>query len=124
MRRSVLVAVAMAAAACSSVSAPPTGPPADTIRVGLTEWDIASSAGALTEGQMTLEVTNAGTTTHDLRVSGPGVETATPMLSSGDTATVTIETDAGDEILLWCGVPGHREQGMERRLRVANDPSP
>ena len=118
MRRSVLVAVAMAATACSGASAPAAGPPADTIRVGLTEWDIASSAGALTYGSVTLEVTNAGATAHDLRVSGPGVETATPMLSSGETAIVTIEADAGDEILLWCGVPGHREQGMELRLPV------
>ncbi len=118
MRRSLPVLIALAAVACSGGAAPMTGPAADTVRVGLTEWDIAASAGALAEGQVTLEVTNAGATAHDLRVSGPGVETATPMLSSGDTAVLRIQVDAGDEILLWCGVPGHREQGMERRLFV------
>lgn len=124
MRRALLALVALAAVACSGAPAPTTGPAADTVRVGLTEWDVAVSAGALAEGHVKLEVTNAGTTAHDLRVSGQGMETTTPMLSSGDTAVVSIQADAGDEILLWCSVPGHREQGMERRLRVANDLSP
>jgi hypothetical protein len=123
MRRGLLVALAMAATACSSAAGPAIGPPADTARVGLIEWDITASAEALTEGTVTLEVTNAGTTAHDLRISGGGQEKATPMLPAGDTATVTIQVDAGDEMVLWCSVPGHREQGMERRLRAVNGSS-
>src|SRR5713226_9570483 len=53
--------------ACGSAGAPlGTGPPVAFARVGLVEWRIATTAGALVGGPVTLEVTNAGSTAHDL----------------------------------------------------------
>lgn len=113
-------ALALAAVACTGASAGGTGPPAASARVGLIEWEISTSAEVLADGKVSLKVTNAGTTAHDLRVSGAGVDAATPALPSGEQAVLSFEVDAGDELVLWCGLPGHREQGMQRRLPVAD----
>lgn len=120
MTRLLVVSLAIVVIGCSPAAQPTMGPPNDTARIGLTEWDIISSARAFADGMITLEITNAGATTHDVRVASGDLERASPMLAPGDTAVLTIETQAGGEVLLWCGVPGHRQQGMERRLPVAD----
>ena len=118
MTRSLVVALAIVMVGCSPATQPTQGPPTDTARIGLTEWDITSSATALTDGLVTLEITNAGTTTHDLRVSNGDREEASPMLAPGETFRLTFRAVGDDEITLWCSLPGHRQQGMERELPV------
>ena len=121
MRPVAVIAIALAAVACSGApSGRSTAPPAERVRVGLVEWDITVSASQLAAGTVTIEVANAGTTAHDLRAQTSGTETATPTLPTGDTATISIEAEAGQEVLLWCSIPGHRAQGMERTVRVAD----
>ena len=116
--RSILVAIAIGVVGCSPATHPTQGPATDTARIGLTEWDITSSATALTDGLVTLEITNAGATTHDLRVSGGDREQVSPMLAPGETAELAFRAVGDDEITLWCSLPGHRKQGMERQLPV------
>ena len=119
MTRSVLVALSIVMVGCSSATQPRQGPPTDTARIGLMEWDITSSATALAEGVVTLEITNAGATTHDLRVSTGDDEKASPILAPGESATLTFRTVGGDQITLWCSLPGHHQQGMERSVPVS-----
>ncbi len=116
----MLTALLLVAGACTGAASDRTGPPAAQARVGLIEWEITTSAEVLDDGSVSLKVTNAGATAHDLRVTGAGVDMATPLLAPGDSAMLTLDVDAGDELTLWCGVPGHRQQGMERRLLVAD----
>ena len=115
--RLLVVALAIVMVGCSAATQPALGPPTGTARIGLTEWDITSSATALTDGLVTLEITNAGATTHDLRVSSGDRQEVSPMLAPGETAELAFRA-VGDEITLWCSLPGHRKQGMERQLPV------
>ena len=118
-----IAVVAMSTVGCTAPSERISRPPSTTARIGLVEWDITSSATALAAGSVTLDVTTAGTTTHDLKISGEIAKKATPMLAPGETAVINFRADAGDHIVLWCSVPGHRQQGMERRLQIARDPA-
>jgi hypothetical protein len=117
MTRFLIAVLVMVTTGCASTSEPVTGPPTDSIRIGLVEWDITTSSTAAADGVVTFEVTNAGTTTHDLRISDGITEQATPVLAPGETAILSLRTDAGTDLELWCSLPGHRQQGMERRLQ-------
>lgn len=112
--------LAVLTAACGSTDADAAGPAASTTRVGLIDWEITTAAQTLQSGPVTLDVTNAGATEHDLRVSGERVDAATPVLAPGEQATLVVDLDGESRVLLWCSVPGHRAQGMERRLPVTD----
>ena len=116
--RLLIAALAMVIVGCAPATQPTPGPPTDDARIGLTEWDITSSATALTAGMITLEITNAGATTHDLRVSNGDLQEVSPVLSPGETAELVFRAVGDDAITLWCSLPGHRQQGMERQLPV------
>ncbi|WP_370325941.1 hypothetical protein [Euzebya sp.] len=94
--------------------------PADTIDVGLTDFAIATSAVRLVEGTVTLDVTNAGATAHDLRIAGATTDVRTSVLQPGDITTITVETSGEDTLTLWCTLPGHRQQGMETTMSVGS----
>lgn len=70
-------------------------------------------------GSYTFTVTNDGQTTHALEIEGNGVEEETDTLGPGDSGEVTVELAAG-EYELYCPVDGHRANGMEGTLVVAD----
>jgi uncharacterized cupredoxin-like copper-binding protein len=111
-------ALLLAGLACTSAADAPAVRPVTTMAVGLTEFAIGTSAERLADGTVTLEVTNAGATAHDLRVVGADVDVSTAILAPG-TAT-TLRVDAVDEriLTLWCTLPSHRSRGMETTLTV------
>lgn len=119
----LIAAVSVMAAGCSD---PQPQPPADTaaggeLRVGLVEYAILASHAAVLPGEVVLEVTNAGSEAHDLRVDGALEEAATPTIRPGATALLRFRIPAGqDELVLWCTLPGHRAQGMHARLAVSS----
>lgn len=127
MQRSVLVswlALALMVGGCGSgaqSSAPaPTGPPASEVRVGLLEYRLALSASALTAGTVTLMVTNAGSSAHDLRLrQGSDVLGATALLSPGGRETLRVRVSPGRPVRMDCTVPGHAEAGMKAEVAVA-----
>jgi len=90
--------------------------------VGLTEWQVTTSAGAFAP-RVVLTVTNAGTTTHDLRVRGRRVDAHTPRLAPGQSANLEIDLTGERQVELSCTVPGHRSQGMSRRVPVVGPTS-
>lgn len=123
MRRQLAIALVMLVAGCgSSAPAAPAGPARTDARLGLVEWEVTSSAGSLEGGPVTLEVTNAGTSAHDLRVTGASTEAATAVLAPGERATLLVDLAGESEVVLWCSLPGHRAQGMERRVPIAQGP--
>ena len=116
----VAAVVALAAAACAAQAT--TGPSvaSDDVRVGLTEWEVVTSATAVSPGPVRLTVTNAGATAHDLRIAG-AADGAVPLLAPGERRTVTLNVVADGVLTLWCDVPGHRAQGMELEVPVPAD---
>ncbi|MDQ3609992.1 MAG: plastocyanin/azurin family copper-binding protein [Actinomycetota bacterium] len=119
MTRMLLLALALVVAGCAQTAAQSPGPAATEARVGLTEWEVTTSASALSEGPVTLAVTNAGATAHNLVLSDEGGRDRTPLLAPGEQTSITVDLTGQREAVLWCDLPGHRAQGMERVLPVA-----
>lgn len=118
------LAAALVLAGCGSgaqSSAPvPSGPPTNDLRVGLLEYRLASSAGTLTAGSVTITATNAGSTGHDLRLrQGDSVLGATSVLSPGGREVLRVDVQPGEPVRLDCTVGGHAEAGMHATLTVA-----
>ncbi len=86
--------------------------------VELSEWTITPAVIDAPPGaELVLAVTNTGEIEHDITFeSGVGTERIKP----GDTVTVDLGVIAG-EIPAWCSIPGHRENGMEAMVRVADE---
>jgi hypothetical protein len=116
--RFALLTALITMSGCHGATPPAGGPPVAHARVGLIEWEITTTAGALTAGPVTLDVTNAGTTVHDLRIKGDRADGQTARLGPGQTATLTIDLAGERRVELWCTVPGHRSQGMDTHLPV------
>jgi hypothetical protein len=115
----VALTALLSMSACHGGTARASGPPVGRARVGLIEWEITTTAGALVAGPVTLDVTNAGTTVHDLRIKGDRADGQTARLGPGQTATLTVDLAGERRVELWCTVPGHRSQGMDTHLPVA-----
>ncbi len=100
-----------------------TGPPASEARIGLVEWGFTSSASALVAGPVVLEVTNAGSTPHDMQVLlGDEVVAATAVLRPGESETLRADlTGVRGAALMLCTLPGHRSQGMAEEIEVLED---
>ena len=95
-----------------------TAPAGDTIRVGLTEWEILTSVTTVPSGSVSFRVTNAGATEHDLVVQGRAGTWRTDDLAPGAVQRLTIRATRGESLRLWCSEPGHEVQGMHTTLRV------
>jgi uncharacterized cupredoxin-like copper-binding protein len=94
-------------------------PSARQVRVGLTEWTISTSSSSAPAGRVTLVVTNAGGTEHDLVVRGRAGSWETPDLDPGQQSRLTVRARPGEVLKMWCSMPGHRAQGMHTTLRIA-----
>jgi uncharacterized cupredoxin-like copper-binding protein len=113
------VVALLAFSACNGSTTQSGGPRSDHARVGLVEWEVTSSVRALAAGPVTLQVTNAGTTAHDLRVRGRRADKQTVVLAPGQTATLQVDLTGERQVELWCTVAGHRAEGMDRRIPVS-----
>jgi uncharacterized cupredoxin-like copper-binding protein len=95
---------------------------ATKITVDETEFKITLSQSTFTPGSYEFAVKDAGKFPHNLVISGPGVDnqkipTGSP-LGAGQSATATVALQAGS-YELYCGVPGHKEKGMDMTIQVA-----
>lgn len=118
--------VALAAGSCGTVDPPAAtvGPPTAELRVGLVEWGFTSSSTALLAGPVHLQVTNAGSTAHDLRVlDGDRVLAATTALAPGAEQTLTADVSGLRQVRFLCTLPGHESQGMVRDIQVIDAPT-
>lgn len=115
---------ALLLAGCGSgatTSAPaPSGPPVSELRIGLLEYRLALSAGTLQPGPVTVTITNAGSTGHDVRLrQGDEVLGASDVLSPGGKQVLELDVAPGEPVALDCTVGGHAEAGMHTVLAVA-----
>jgi len=130
-----LLGATLALASCSSGDTPETtpavsvtpaadataAPAADATIVNVIEkeFTIELSETTFAPGTYTFSLANEGNTSHNLIVTGPGVEdAASETISGGDTSEVTVTLEAGT-YELWCGVGNHKAQGMTVMITVA-----
>lgn len=73
--------------------------------------DISAGAGG------TLALTNTGTQAHNLEVEGTSVKSA-DIAAGGSAQMVLSGVEPGDYVI-FCNLPGHRDQGMEGTLTVS-----
>lgn len=121
LSRSVpLVLAAFSLAGCNNASSSFTSPsaPSNYLNIGLTEWSIETGPVQAAAGNVTMNVTNAGGTRHDLVIHGSEGSWATPLLDPGETYELSIATTAGEQLKLSCTVTGHHSQGMHTELPV------
>jgi uncharacterized cupredoxin-like copper-binding protein len=90
-------------------------------KVAVTEKDfkIELPSTTLSPGAYEFDLKNDGPSQHDLVVDGPGVSNAkTAVIGGGSTATLKVTLKAG-EYELYCSVPGHKQLGMDVKVKVA-----
>lgn len=68
-------------------------------------------------GEVTINFDNPASLPHDVQIEGPDGDLGGTDTISEDSATLTVELEAGD-YTFYCSVAGHREGGMEGDLAV------
>ena len=121
MRRSILLVVVAMAAALSGCGAQAASvsdsPPSHRVRVGLTEWQVDVAPTTALAGQVTLVVTNAGATEHDLVVMSGQRGWDLPPLDPGKQARLVVHATAGTPLQLTSKMPGQLHH-MDATIRV------
>ena len=97
---------------------PPTGPPAETIKLTETEFAIEpADVEVAKEGIVEFKVKNAGSTTHALEVEGGDVEQETAEIAPGESASLKVRLPEGT-YELYCPIGDHQDRGMTGELTV------
>jgi len=130
-----VLTVALAAlllGACGSSSTTSTPPAAATTTAGSAagasgkavdvsekEYSITLSQATFAPGTYTFKIKNDGSFPHNLAVEGPGVDKQkSPTVGGGQPSTLTVTLQAGTYELS-CGVPGHKDKGMDMKITVS-----
>ncbi|MEX0657570.1 MAG: multicopper oxidase domain-containing protein [Egibacteraceae bacterium] len=105
-----------------SASPPAEGDAPAALAVTLTEFAIEPETLTAPAGvPLVVEVTNEGGVPHDFAIDGVG---ETPLLQSGETATLETGPLAAGDYAVLCTVAGHEGAGMHATLTVADDGDP
>ena len=91
-----------------------------TVTATETEFHIALSTMTFHPGAYKFVALNKGQASHNLVISGPGVNQAkTPdLVSPGENEPVTVTLEKGTYDI-YCGVPGHKAMGMDVHITVS-----
>jgi uncharacterized cupredoxin-like copper-binding protein len=103
-----------------SASVPTTAPTAPkSVPVTEVEFKIELPSTNLSPGAYTFDLTNKGHVGHDLVFNGPGVSNEkTPVIDPGKTAKLTVDLKSGTYDV-YCSVPGHKQAGMDVKVKVS-----
>lgn len=132
-----IAAIPVALAACGSDDSTSTSASSDTsstaattessttaagggggaVQIGETEYKLDPSDPTVKAGSVTFDVSNDGTTTHNLQIEGNGVEETTDSLSPGDTGQLTVDLKPGT-YEMYCTIDGHKDLGMDGTITV------
>jgi uncharacterized cupredoxin-like copper-binding protein len=109
----------------ATTTAPTTSKPSTTtaapktVAVTEVEFKIELPSESLSPGTYTFDLTNKGHIGHDLVIDGPGVsDEKTGVIGSGQTAKLTVDLKSGTYDL-YCSVPGHKQAGMDVKVKVS-----
>lgn len=94
--------------------------PPSRILVTASEWSILLSQPKLPAGPSLLEFRNRGEDPHDLRIRRLGGKRVRqlPEIGPGALTDLELRLRRGSSYRLWCSLDGHRELGMQAKLRV------
>jgi nitrite reductase (NO-forming) len=84
--------------------------PGGTVQVSMFEYGFTFSPATIPSGNVTFVLTDTGTVTHNLDIQGVK---AGPFLNPGQSASITVNLQAGHVYAYLCDVPGHAELGMK-----------
>lgn len=101
----------------ASTTASGGGGAGGTVDISETEYKLDPSDPTVKAGSVTFDVSNDGTTTHNLEVEGNGIEEATDDLDAGAKGQLTVDLKPGT-YEIYCSIDGHRDLGMEGDLTV------
>jgi nitrite reductase (NO-forming) len=89
----------------------PSNPPGPggTVQVSMVEFGLSFSSSTIPSGNVTFVLTDTGSVTHDLDIQGVQVG---PFLNPGQSASITVNLQAGHVYTYLCDVPGHAQLGM------------
>lgn len=125
MRRRALIAAALLGAtlvATSLAMARPTDStaPRTVVSVSMYEMGFKLSKSVIKPGTAVFRTVNVGAVEHDFRIKGIGTPAGkgTPMLGSGQRATLTVRFAKPGRYTFICSVPGHAAAGMKGKLIV------
>jgi uncharacterized cupredoxin-like copper-binding protein len=111
-----------ASASTTTGASTTTAGAATKVTVDESEFKITLSQSAFAPGSYEFAVKDAGKFPHNLVINGPGVDNqkipAGSPLAAGQSASATVTLQAGS-YELYCGVPGHKEKGMDMTIQVA-----
>lgn len=103
----------------STTSTSAAGGGGQTVQVSEKEFKITLPSTTLKPGSYTFDLSNDGKIPHDLTIDGPGVSNSkTPVINGGQHATLKVKLSAGTYDF-YCSVPGHKQLGMDVKVKVA-----
>jgi uncharacterized cupredoxin-like copper-binding protein len=107
-------------AAPSTTESTTTAPAAPkSVAVTEVEFKIELPSTTLAPGTYAFDLRNKGQVGHDLVFNGPGVDNEkTPVIDPGKTAKLTVDLKTGTYDV-YCSVPGHKQAGMDVKLKVS-----
>jgi plastocyanin len=114
-----LLAAAVVQAAASSLAS------AQGVTVSLTEFKVQLSRDTVRAGRVTFQITNNGTTNHQLRVVGPETGKESAILPKKQGASLTLTLKPGTyEVFCPLSADSHKMAGMTAKLIVVAPPPP
>lgn len=103
----------------SSTQSSTTASGGETVKLGETEFSIDPKDTTVKAGSVTFDVSNDGSTVHNLEIEGGGLseEASTGDIQPGASGQVTVDLKPGT-YEMYCGIDGHRGLGMEGEITV------
>ena len=103
----------------SAASSPSAAAPVGTsVGVVEKEFSITLDKSSFTAGTYTFAIKNEGKFPHNLIVEGPGIDKQkSPTMQGGTAGSLTVALQAGSYELS-CGIPGHKDKGMDLKITV------
>jgi uncharacterized cupredoxin-like copper-binding protein len=118
------LAAVLLASACgsssssSSSSSAAAGSGGQSVTADEVEYKITLGSATVPAGSVTFQVSNTGTTTHNLAIEGPGIShEQSPDIQAGQKGTLTVDLKPGT-YTVFCAIPGHEALGMKTTLSV------
>jgi plastocyanin len=93
--------------------------PQGAIEISETDFKLTPADPTVGAGQITVNVSNDGQTTHSLEVEGPtGESELESELAPGESGSMVVDLSEPGTYEMYCPVDGHREQGMVGEITV------
>ncbi|MDX6581847.1 MAG: hypothetical protein QOI10_1031 [Solirubrobacterales bacterium] len=102
----------------TAASTTASGGGGQTVAIGETEYKLDPSDPSVKAGSVTFDVSNDGSTVHNLTIEGNGIEEqATDDLQPGDSGDLTVDLKPG-KYEIYCSIDGHKDLGMDGEVTV------